>query len=283
MYESSDGTKIDLMGSGVYAQDPESLNASSWDYNEISGASGINKIKRFYKKTQSLNLTLDIMADSEVEFNRIMGTLRKAFDGDVRKLSPGKIWWNDYYKQAYIIETSHSDYDEIFESVTSKITVISLYPYWLKESVSSFPAMAETTGTMDYGMSGFYDGWDYDKEMDFGQPDYVNVIHPSSVGGSNFVIIFYGPASDPSVTIGDHEYQVYDDISEGEYIIVDSLNKKIKKHKHDGTEVNDFALRNRDSYIFEPIPDGDDIPVLKPKDLSVDIMLYNERSEPMWI
>lgn len=281
IYESSDGKVIDLMGNAIYAQEPESLLSSTWDYNEISGANGLKRIKKFYRKTQSCNLMLDIMADTKSEFNIIMDTLRKAFDGDVKRLQPGKIWWNDYYKQVYVVETSHDDFDELFESVTSKLTIISPYPYWIKEHTTRYPAMTESIGTLDYGMDGYYEGFDY-CSIDYGQSDYVDIIRTSGIGGSNFEITFYGPASDPSVTIGDHEYQVYDSIADGEYITVESIGKKIVKHKLDGTIVNDFYRRNKDSYIFEPIPDGE-LTVLKSRDISVDIKIYNERSEPKWI
>ena len=81
-YEGSDGSRIDLMGDGIYAQDPENLTANKWEYSTISGVNGLGRVKRFYKDTQEAKLNLDIMTDNADEFNQIMYKLHRTFDRD---------------------------------------------------------------------------------------------------------------------------------------------------------------------------------------------------------
>jgi hypothetical protein len=71
-------------------------------------------------------------------------------------------------------------------------------------------------------------------------------------------------------------------LSSGEYATIDSKTKKIRKYAIDGEEENIFHLRDRESYIFKPIPEGN-ISVMRSKNIGLDISIYDERGEPRWI
>lgn len=280
-YESSDGTVIDFMSGGIYAQEPETLTDSEWNYTTISGINGTGKIKRFYKDTQTSSLTLDIMADSKEEFDEMMYNMHVAFDKDVLSVQPGKIWWNGFYKEAFIVAMSNSDYDELFESVTRKLTILSLNPYWIRSDRYQFTVISEEAGLLDYGMEGFFDGYDYDG-YDYGQSELIELVPVKAIGSANFELVFYGPISQPSVTIGDHKYSLDITLAAGEYAVVNSQRRKIRKYNQHGIEENAYHTRSRDSYIFEKLPSGA-LPVLRSKDLAFDITVYDERGEPKWI
>ena len=273
-YEGSDGTMIDLMGDGVYAQDPENLTATEWKYSTISGVNGLGRIKRFYKDTQECSLTLGIMADNAEEFNRIMYKLHQTFDRDVRRMKPGKLWWNDFYKEVFAIETSHAEFEELFDAVDREVTFISVYPYWVRKTTFPFVDTADLAGSFDYD--------DYDYEHDFDLEEIVEAVENNCIDKANFEIIFYGPCQNPSVTIGGHLYEVLTDLTDGEYVTVNSLHKTIVQYDIDGEAENVFYLRGRDEYIFEPIPSGT-IPISRSKDLKLAITIYDERGEPEWI
>ena len=273
-YEGSDGTMIDLMGDGVYAQDPENLTATEWKYSTISGVNGLGRIKRFYKDTQECSLTLGIMADNAEEFNRIMYKLHQAFDRDVRRMKPGKLWWNDFYKEVFAIETSHAEFEELFDAVDREVTFISVYPYWVRKTTFPFVDTADLAGSFDYD--------DYDYEHDFDLEEIVEAVENNCIDKANFEITFYGPCQNPSVTIGGHLYEVLTDLTDGEYVTVNSLHKTIVQYDIDGEAENVFYLRGRDEYIFEPIPSGT-IPISRSKDLKLAITIYDERGEPEWI
>ncbi len=287
-YEGSDGTKINLMDNGIYAQNPESLTASHWTYNTISGVNGIGKIKSFYKETQEASLTLDIMAKNADEFNAMMYKMHKSFERDILRKQPGKIWWNGFYKEVFIVEQSHSDFEELFESIQKELKLISVHPYWIKKNTFQFCNLLETYGKLDYGSAGFYAGFDFGSDtnagagFDYDQSEYIEVIQNNCIYDANFELIFYGPASNPSVTIGEHEYELNVELGRGEYATINSATKKIFHYTVDGEQTNIFHLRNRDSYIFKKIPEGS-TSILRNIDILFDISLFDERGEPEWI
>lgn len=280
-YESSDGTIIDFMSNGIYAQEPETLLENDWQYTTISGINGIAKIKRFYKDVKAYNLTLDIMADTEEEFNALMYKMHAAFDKDVQSLIPARLWWNDFYKEIYVVASSHTEFDELFESVTKKLTILSLRPMWTREYKYQYMISASEIGALDYGMEGFYDGFDYDG-FDYGQAENIDILNVDVISAANFELVFYGPIQKPTVTIGKHKYGLNVDLAAGEYATVNSLKKKIKKYDRYGHEENIYHTRNRDSEIFEKLPAGT-LQVLKSSELAFDITIYDERGEPVWI
>ena len=239
-YESSDKTIINFMGGDIYAQVPETLTESEWNYTTISGANGISKIKRFYKDAKAYNLTLDIMSDTREEFNELMANMHAVFDRDVQAMKPGRIWWNNFYKEVFVISMTNTEFDELFESVTRKLTILSLYPYWIKTNTYQFMKLSSEVGNLDYGMDGFYDGFDYGG-YDYGQSENIERIPVNVIKSANFELIFYGPASQPSVTIGDHRYGLDIKLAAGEYATVNSISKKIKKYDQYGREENVFC------------------------------------------
>lgn len=189
-YESSDKTIINFMGGDIYAQVPETLTESEWNYTTISGANGISKIKRFYKDAKAYNLTLDIMSDTREEFNELMANMHAVFDRDVQAMKPGRIWWNNFYKEVFVISMTNTEFDELFESVTRKLTILSLYPYWIKTNTYQFMKLSSEVGNLDYGMDGFYDGFDYGG-YDYGQSENIERIPVNVIKSANFELIFY--------------------------------------------------------------------------------------------
>lgn len=273
-YEGSDGSRIDLMGDGIYAQDPENLTANKWEYSTISGVNGLGRVKRFYKDTQEAKLNLDIMADNADEFNQIMYKLHRTFDRDIRRMKPGKLWWNDFCKEVFAVETSQNEFDELFEAVNREVTFISVYPYWVRRITYQY---GTNITNVDAGLD-----YDHDYDFDYGMEEITEVIQNDCIDAANFEMKFYGPIENPSVTIGGHEYEVLTTLAEGDYVIVNSLTKKILQYDAYGNVENVFYLRNRDSYIFEKIPEGETA-IARSKDHMLDITIFDERGEPEWI
>ena len=81
--------------------------------------------------------------------------------------------------------------------------------------------------------------------------------------------------------MSDHIYQVFGTIRAGETLVVDSLAKTIMLSTVSGTRVNWFNNRNRENYIFEPIPAGQSN-ILYNGSFAFDLTVIEERSEPKW-
>lgn len=273
-YEGSDGSVIDLMSSSIYAQDPEKLTASSWEYSTISGVNGVGRVKTFYKDTQETSLTLAIMADDAAEFNRVMYSIHRIFDRDIRRMTPGKLWWNGFCKEVFAVETSQDEFEELFEAVEREITFISVYPYWTRKHTYHYePVSSLTAGSLDY---------DFDFDFDYDAEEIAEIVENDCIDAANFEIKFYGPCINPSVDIAGHTYGVLITLAAGESVTVNSLTKKITKSDAYGNTENVFYLRDRDSYIFEKIPEGKAV-VSRDTETMIDITIYDERGEPDWI
>lgn len=272
-YEAADGTILNLMQNGIYAQDPEALTQNTWSYTTISGVNGLARVKRFYKNVQTAKLKLSVMAADKEEFNEIMYTMHRIFEKDVRNMTPGRIWWNNFYKEGFVYSTSNDDYEELFESVEHEIEFLSINPSWIRKTTYQYRTQANETGTLDYPRD--Y-GYDYDRS------EIIEILNNQCIGESNFELIFYGAAVDPQITIGGNIYGLETTLKDGEYATVNSITKKIRQYSITGEETNIFDKRDRENNIFQKMPEGT-LPVLRSKDMQVDITLYDERGEPEWI
>lgn len=277
-YECSDGTKISFTSDIISVDQPESLARNQWNYAAITGVGGIARIKRFYKEAQEAELTLEILADDAAQYNRVMEQMHTCFERDVRTMTPGKLWWGDFYKEIYVAEAEYDDFEELLESVKKKITVVSTSPYWTREKRFSFYAREEIQGLLDYP-------WDYgptDGGFDYDGAGSAEYLRNNSIYDSRFQIIFYGPCINPQIYIDGHSYTLYTTLTDGETAVIDSRTKKITRYTRSGQRDNIFSTRGKTDYIFREIPTGR-LPVTKADDLAVDVVIYDERGEPTWI
>ena len=275
-YEGSDGTIIDFMSGDLSAQKPETLASNSWEYTSISGVNG-GRIKKFYKDVQEAELEVEVFSETKEEFDAIMYQMHRTFDRDIKRMTPGRLWWNGFYKEVFAMENSYEDFEELFESVTKKITFVSVNPYWIKVTDHKFfPSQSEEEDEPT--------GFDYpfDYMIDYGISNVSQFFENEALESANFEIKFYGPCYNPYITIGDNTYRLFVTLTEGERAVIDSRTKKITQVSIIGEETNIFHLRDRENYIFEKIPEGL-LPVTKPPGLSAEIVLYDERGEPDWI
>ncbi len=117
--------------------------------------------------------------------------------------------------------------------------------------------------------------------------DYTNDIRINSLtndgyAASDFKLTIYGKCSDPLISIGDWNYGATDvDLSTGEKLIIDSVNKKVYKITVTGAIENLFSHRLKDFYAFQKIAVGQNI-VGWNGAYEFDIELFEDRSEPKW-
>ena len=68
----------------------------------------------------------------------------------------------------------------------------------------------------------------------------------------------------------------------GEYLVIDSLTKKIFKVKRNGEKINEFHLRDSMFDVFQKIP-PEDCTITWSGLFGFDLTIFSERSEPSWI
>ena len=126
-------------------------------------------------------------------------------------------------------------------------------------------------------------GFDYPRDYpyDYALTGKIGNIVCDTVGDSAFRLLIYGEATNPAVVIGGHVYAVNGTIGKGETLLIDSLAKTITLTTAHGNQTSWFDKRNRESYIFEPIPAGK-VPVSWSGDFGFDLIVIEKRSEPKW-
>ena len=96
-----------------------------------------------------------------------------------------------------------------------------------------------------------------------------------------YEMVVYGPCENPEILMGSHKYHVNCQLETGEYLVINSLSKKIYKVKNDGEQVNQYNLQDRDWYVFQKIASGSHS-VSWSGLFGFDITMYERRSEPKW-
>lgn len=186
--------------------------------------------------------------------------------------NPEKIT-NCYYLEGYII-ASKKDQFRNGSYVNSTFSFLT-DGEWKKETTQHFNlVVSDSVGgkNLDYP---------HDFPYDFTTSLNIFQLINSNYIDTDFRLTIYGPVSNPSITIAGHEYEVLVDVDVNEYMVIDSVSKKIYKVSEYGEKTNCFNYRNRDSYIFQRIPAGTNY-VSWGSDFRFDITLVEKRSEPKW-
>ena len=260
---------INFGENGIYINYND-LRDFSWDSNIIN-----NRISSFTKKITQKNFPLLIISQTDSEGIQIKTRLFEVLEKDVLATSPGRLYINDYYLRCYAVQSKKSIHLYTQQLAKISLTLITDFPYWIRETQRTFMANDEGVPGSD-----FLD-FPHDFPYDYGTLHNNHTLSNSGIASNNFKLIIYGPCNNPQIYIADHLYQVAAEIAQNEHLIIDSIEKTVTLFKNNAQTVNYFHLRNRESYIFEKIPPGDNA-VTWSGDFGFDITLYEERSEPQW-
>ena len=246
------------------------LRDYAWSCNTMNG-----RISRFYRPITNRKLPLVIVGKTEAEATAIKNRLFEITEADVAAMLPGKIFSGEYYTQGYITASAKSKYLINKRFCKIDLTFTSDDPTWYREKSQSFNPDVITS------VHGSGTDYPYDYKFDYEVSMTVQNLYCDSLKGNAFRLRIFGAALNPSVTIGGHVYSITGSIGAGESLLIDSLTKTITLTKADGTKVNWFDNRNRDSYIFEEIPPGNHA-VIWNESFGFDLTVIEKRSEPRW-
>ena len=127
--------------------------------------------------------------------------------------------------------------------------------------------------------SGFLD-FMYDFSYDYTAPvigeRFIQTDFPFE---SEFRMVIFGQAINPTVTINGYSYILYTTVPQGAYVIIDSRAKTIMMYNANGTRTNVFNFRNKTDSVFQKIPAGN-LNITWDASFGVDLTIYHERSEP---
>lgn len=270
IYENHLGQRFVGLENKVYLNYSD-LRDYSWSYETIN-----NRISRLYRPIKDRKIPLWVHCDSEAEANTVKNKLYELTETDVEAKKPGKVYIGDYYTTGYITSSVKQNY--LIHDKMCKIDLVltSDDAAWYKNKKHVF-----LRGTISELGIGEGTDYPYDYSYDYAISTPSRVIKCDSVGGNAFKLLIYGEAHNPTVLINGHRYAINGTIGAGETLLIDSLSKTITLTTAWGNQLNWFDKRNRDSYIFEPIPSGQN-PVSWSGTFGFDLTVIEKRSEPKW-
>ena len=270
IYEDHLGRRFIGLENGVYLNSSD-LRDYSWSYDKIN-----NRISRFYQGITNRKIPLMVMCATNEDAVQIKNRLHELAETDIAAKLPGKVFVGEYYTNGFITASKKGEYLLDKRLCKLDLTFTSDDPAWYREQ--THPFFPDNVGGVASGS-----GTDYPYDYPY---DYALFLHGrsiicDSVGSSAFRLLIYGPAENPSITIGDHQYTVNGQVAAGEILTVDSLARTITLTTSSGQQINWFDKRSRDSYIFEPIPSGSHT-VSWSGSFGFDLTVIEKRSEPRW-
>lgn len=221
-----------------------------------------------------------------------LDTLHKAFEHDIRSVKTGRIVYGNSYIECYIVASSTYPVDDTYTA--NDIKIYCPWPFWIEPQ--SYEFIASETGGAIVGEaivgsaiigggsseSGEFLDYPHDYEYDYTalNAGYQTIVNDSPAPAA-FKMVIYGPCQNPYFYVGNALYQVYTTVGAGEYLTIDSRAKTVLRTTVNGTNVNEFNNRRKESSIFEAIPEGTSR-VIWPATFGMTLTLLKERSEPIW-
>lgn len=296
------GEKIEFGNESTYAN-ANSLRDYMWTYKTSSGTSLVMN-----REIKEKGLPIVVACDTEFEGMTLKNMLFEVFEKDVLQESPGRLYIGEYYLECYIMGCKKTDYLQSRRMYKAELSILPVYPFWCRERLNHFYASVEQIEKTGYrqGVPNLSEMTeltpDYPRDYKYGyithyksakrrylrdyQYDYyrnhaVGRLNNDHFAESAFRIIVYGPCTRPEIRVGGNIYKVATTLYDSEYMVIDSRERTIIKYARNGVQENLFNARDKINYIFQRIPPGK-ITVKWNALYPFDIILYQERSEPLW-
>ena len=264
-YVSARGERMPLDGPTAFTNAALELRGRSWSYD--LGYRAIGSVARAAREA-----SLDIAFSSPsaaAEFRRIA-------DGDVRDMTPGSFEAPGGWSQrAYIVS---SETEAVYRNhVKVRVGVVLLDGVWRKpETIELVPGGALSDG------KGFPHGFPYS----YGTADGFSRIESLGSLPGPVSIVFYGPATNPSITIGGNRFAVECSVPSGGHLDVDGVNLSVTLVNEYGERSNEIASAVRGAgkgsgeYIFEEVGGSGEVLVSWPGTFGATVTYWNQEMEP---
>ncbi len=219
------------------------------------------------------SLTMYVYADTQEQFDQAMNDLSDVMTADVEEMSPGRLYIGEQYLSC-------------FASAGEK-TVSKDWPCCAKMTLSFFPQnpcwCTERTFSFSFGEVEEKEGLRYPKKYPYRYSSLsraANIIN-DHYAPSPMIIKIFGPAKNPRLSVGGVPIGVDAELGEGEYAVIDQLERTIYKASATGERTNLFNRRLKNGNIFAYAPAGVSL-IECTGELNIDVTLISQRSEPQW-
>lgn len=271
-YINSRNQKIEFNNKPYILQNDSTLFNHEWQYTQNDY---IAKIDSYSNDFAEREFAVAILSGNKKEYAEALDYLTKVTDYDVRKGATGKLYVGDYYLRCAIVASTQGNTQNEIPVCKKTFRVVAETGNWINETKYSY-----TTGNEERE-EGEGKEYPFDYAYDLASSTITKKAKNDGVADADFRMTIYGSCSNPTVYINGWEYTVYTDLLTGEYLTIDTLEKTIIKTKNTGERENCFHLRDKDSYIFHQIEQGE-ATVVRDDSFGVDLVVYSYRSEPVW-
>lgn len=255
-----------------------------WDHIENDG-----HIQGWEKRIQNRNLSMDVSGTGLVSFEEAMNNLDDVLEKDVITGRAGRLYVGKSYMNCFLSTTEKDLWINDLGRAKVNLQVTSDYPYWITESTYVFGKKSEMIPDTDSVIGLDYE-YDYEYEYVYGFSEgsdgTLQYMVSDHYTDSGFKMTIYGPCINPAIRIAGHLYELKTTLYDGEYAVIDcstrySQDRSIFKVQIDGTKVDLFNSRNKQSDIFKRIPTGRST-VTWSGNFGFDVVLFGERGTPPW-
>lgn len=287
-YTSSKGVTFEFQMEKIRIR---TANFHEWKYSpDVLERRFGERVLRFNKEAIAYSALLYLQGTQQYRREKLM-EMHTAFERDIRSNLPGRLTWGTNYIDCFIVSSSTYP-DECEYYTANEIEIYCPDPFWIEpaeyEFIKSYEGNAlvgsAIVGESQIGnrdTSGFLD-YPYDYAYDYAaKGPGSQIVSNDSPSATPFRMVIYGPVANPYFYIAGKYYGVTTLVDEGEYLTIDSRNKTVIRTKIDGTKVNEFNNRSKQTSIFDPVPEGN-VKVIWPATFGMTLTLLKERSEPVW-
>lgn len=219
-------------------------------------------------------MELSVAARSPAELSLMLEKLSELFDSDVQKEIAGRLWINGRYLRCWCA-MSQKELSHNFASMAKLVIRITPeYPTWHTDRV--YQLLAGETDDPDDGHS-----YDYSYPKRYGNTLGSMLVSNTSVTGAPMKIVFFGPAENPRVFVSGREIGIDTTLTNGEYAVIDQLERSVYSVTKDGERINCFDKRVKNGLCFEYAEPGNSKVELADAAGTV-ITITEQRSEPQW-
>lgn len=270
-YLSGEGRKKLYLDRVPYWMQTGDFMDYQWDYTARN-----RRITGFSKDVQEHDLTISVFGNTAEEYEANLQQMHDIFEGDVRGMTPGRLYVGNYYLTCYIAASAKADWEYNCGILDNTLTLATDYPHWVQEETQKFfPQQGAGAGS----------GLDYPYDYPYGYTPGASGTASWVTGhytASDYQLVLYGPCENPRVLVNGRAKGVYDILDPSDYVVIDSRTHTVVKYLANGTQQNKYDYRVKEgTSMFEKIPGGT-LALNWSGLFGFDLTLYKERSEPLW-
>ena len=285
-YTASDGTEFDLMAKGFRRISQGAFHDWKWAPDTTARQYGV-RINKMQKKALEYEAKIMFQGTAN-ERRKALNSFHSAIDMDCFNQTPGTLRWGNSYIRSYVTESSVEPDKDRPDRTINKVKFYCPVPFWYTEQTISIAPVSDHTALdtdkayIDTEGENFGYGYPYSYKVELAAP-HMDINHYAP---SDFRLIVYGPAVNPTINIAGNQYKVNYSVEDGQVLIIDSRSTQPWDRRvylvAGQTVINVFDYRDPAGSILKKIPPGD-IAIGYARTYGIELTVYKERSEPEWI